>query len=106
MIETWVPLPTTHKKPRAMPPPSKHPNLTLQLVEGEYVVEKIKPTSLEVEEVLARLAQEVNGPGLLSFTRTREEISIVRQCREGHEDSWRCIKVRGPLEFGQIPFTS
>src|SRR5579872_57356 len=57
---------------------------------------------------VARLPADAATPNwahagdLLSITRTREELSIVRgdvpdsvECQRG----WRCLKVRGPLDF-------
>lgn len=46
-------------------------------------------------------------PSFLSVTQTDEEISLV--CREDEmpdgvsaEPNWRCLKVRGPLDFSEI----
>ena len=71
--------------------------LALDLRPGEYTVVKLDPAAPAGPELLA-------APGLVSVTRTADEVSVV--CRsesapEGvaAEAGWRLLTVRGPFEF-------
>lgn len=90
-----------------MPPPSAHPSLSLHLLEGNYYIKQLHVAAPELPLLLDHFSQIHHCDGLLSITRTEDEISIIRQrdADEGtNEDMiiWRCIKVKGPMDFGTI----
>lgn len=74
--------------------------MNLLLLEDDYAIVKFKP-----DHTLPQWAANYDG-GLLSITRTSDELSIV--CKEAKieedtiqyiEKPWRCLKVEGPLDF-------
>ena len=87
-----------------MPPPFEHEAFHLQLLPRFYFVKQL-PTSSELPE---NLLSFLSGPAFFSITRTSEEISIVGEITEnpqvrslsGGDGEWRCIKIAGPMEFG------
>ncbi|HWC79161.1 MAG TPA: ACT domain-containing protein [Pseudonocardiaceae bacterium] len=71
--------------------------LALDLRPGEYTVLKLDPESLVASGLLA-------SPGLVSVTRTPDELSVVCPSAyapeaEQTEGGWRLLTVRGPFEF-------
>lgn len=75
-----------------------HPSLLLEVLPGFFFV-----TKLEAGHDIP--VKDLQGDSkFISITRTNEEISIVGEWREGMPDSydhsWKCIKMRGPLDFG------
>ena len=69
----------------------------LELVDGVYAICRM--------DAHAPVPDTVYGPGLVSITRTADELSIVcPQYRAPSEavvqSSWACIQVKGPLDFG------
>ena len=92
-----------------MPPPFEHEAFHLALLPNIYFVKQF-PTSPHLpEDVLSLL----NGPGFVSITRAPGEISIVGEITDdpviqtlsGGDGDWRCIKIAGPMEFGNSPPT-
>lgn len=72
--------------------------LVLDVQPGEYTVARLDPGADVPAELLQARA------GLVSLTRTKRELSVVCPAElwrdEGeHEDGWRLLSVRGPLEF-------
>ena len=76
----------------------EHPSLRLSVLPGLYYVRKVQEVPAKV---LRRIAEEPQM--LLSITRTAEEISIAGQCSPENEaeGEWRCIKIAGPMPFGE-----
>ena len=78
-----------------------HPCLRLTLLPTPFYVRQVK-------EVPPEFLQKLTVPGdsteVLSVTRTTEEISIVGQCTSADdpEAKWRCIRIAGPMEFGEL----
>ena len=73
-------------------------DLRLALLEGRLAVCRLPPGSPPP-------TWAANSPGLCSWTRTRDEWSVV--CAEGEvpegvraETGWRVFRVEGPLDFG------
>ncbi len=72
--------------------------LTLELLPDRFAVCRLAPE--------AEMPSSLERGDLLSFTRTKSELSVV--CRESGdlpgevEGGWRCLGVEGPLEFTQI----
>jgi hypothetical protein len=71
--------------------------LTLTVLPGTYAVCRLAP-----EDSLPGWA---TSGGFFSITRTSDELSVV--CEQGGvpegvtcEGDWRCLQVRGPLDFG------
>jgi uncharacterized protein len=70
--------------------------MQLDLLEGLYSIAKLASD--------APIPAWAHGGAFLSITRTADELSIV--CRQVPADvvcvhGWRCLKVRGPLDFSQ-----
>jgi hypothetical protein len=66
----------------------------LDLLHGDYAVAKLPPDSA--------IPGWAAGGEFVSITRTRDELSIVATVIPASVDSrrgWRCLKVRGPLDF-------
>ena len=77
--------------------------LRLRLVPGRFAVARLGPRDAVPAGLDVR--------GLLSITRTPDELSIV--CAEGLlpegtriENGWRCLAVQGPLPFSAIGILS
>ncbi|KAI6120646.1 hypothetical protein EDD16DRAFT_1478165 [Pisolithus croceorrhizus] len=81
-----------------MPPPANHPAFHLQVLQQAFDVQQY-PCDCDISEVLERLRSPLNRAGLLSLTRTAEEVSIIQEACEG-EGRWKCIKILGPMDFG------
>ena len=79
----------------------EHPCLHLSVLPGVYYVRKVDQVPADV---LRKLADEPQT--LLTITRTAEEISIAGQCtpEDEAEGEWRCIKIAGPMPFGEHTF--
>jgi len=74
-------------------------HLTIDLRPDAYSVVRLPADAPVPAELL-----EPGRPGLVSATRTPDELSVI--CPSGHEppggtteDGWRLFTVRGPLEF-------
>jgi uncharacterized protein len=72
--------------------------MQLDLLRGAYAVVRLNPGSAMPEWACGEL---------VSITRTPDEVSIV--CESGRvpdgvrqESGWRCLRVRGPLEFSMV----
>lgn len=68
--------------------------MRLDVLEGEYAIARLAPD--------AAVPDWARPDGIVSITRTADELSIV--CRAIPENvsanrGWRCLKVRGPLDF-------
>lgn len=82
----------------AMSLPYDHPSLRLEVLPGLFYIAKLEAgQDVPVKDIM-------DGGKFMSITRTTEEISIVGEWREGMPDSydhsWKCMKIRGPLDFG------
>jgi len=84
----------------------KSEKLHLHLLPTLFQLFQFGPGQVIPAEVLTLLSE--TGPGFLSVTRTSEEVSIVSDitsdiCLPGAESEgekrWRCIRVKGPMEF-------
>lgn len=87
-----------------MPPPIDHPSLALSLLDNVYVVRKLETDKVLPESVL-KLFSPNNDETFVSITRTSEEISIVSSIDNDSGDGlpkWKCIKIKGPMEFGMF----
>jgi len=90
-----------------MPSPFDHGAFHLALLPHIYFVKQLPSSSTLPGNVLSLL----NGPGFFSITRTSEEISIVGEITDNPQiqsltrgdGEWRCIKIAGPMEFGNPP---
>jgi len=76
-----------------------HPSLRLEVLPGIFFIAKQEAgQDVPVKDLMA------DSGKFISITRTTEEISIVGEWHEGMPDSydhtWKCIKMRGPLDFG------
>jgi hypothetical protein len=72
--------------------------MQLDLLKGDYAVVRLNPGSAVPEWACGEL---------VSVTRTPDEVSIVCESArvpEGvrQESGWRCLRVRGPLEFSMV----
>jgi len=88
----------------SMPPPSDHDALVLELLDDVFAVQQIPINESIPNHVLKRLG-ESGGQNFVSVTRTNEEISIVYNSTHApivdqSLAKWRCIKIRGPMDFG------
>ncbi|KAI6163895.1 ACT domain-containing protein [Pisolithus thermaeus] len=81
-----------------MPPPANHPAFHLQVLQQALDVQQY-PCNCDVSEALERLRSPLDQAGLLSPTRTTEEVFIVQEACEG-EGQWKCIKILSPMDFG------
>ena len=92
-----------------MPPPSNLPSFSLRVLEGHYVVQQLGVTSPELPALVMRISENPFNGGLMSITRTDEELSIVRPSSPDEiidgAQLWRCIKVKGPMEFGLLLYS-
>ena len=75
-----------------------HPSLRLSLLPSTFFVLQTKSIPADILTALA-----ADSAGFLSVTRTAEEWSVVGECVDGREGTWRCIKIAGPMEFGTLP---
>ena len=74
-------------------------SLTLHQLPGRFAVCRLEPTE--------PVPEWVGGEGLISITRTADELSVV--CDESRippeftaERDWRCLSVKGPLPFDTV----
>ncbi|UCD76453.1 MAG: ACT domain-containing protein [Phycisphaerales bacterium] len=84
---------------RKLSPGQGMPMVTLHQQPGRYAVCRLSPADA--------VPDWVGGQGLVSITRTDDELSIVcpearvpADCRA--ERDWRCLSVEGPLPFDAI----
>ena len=82
-----------------MSPPTNHPCLHLDVLGQTFSVKKYAPADEIPSDALRELSGPKAAPGIISITRTAEEISIVCEA-EKEEGEWKCIKIAGPMEFG------
>ncbi|KAF9074865.1 ACT domain-containing protein [Rhodocollybia butyracea] len=88
-----------------MPPPIEHPCLHLHVHSGTYFVSKLQPSAPIPQSIIVSL---VDSTRFLNVTRTSEETSIVGEWHTGipvafkPDAIWRCIKLRGPMEFSLV----
>lgn len=82
-----------------MPLPINHPCLHLDVLEQTFSVKKCASADEIPPDVLRELNMSKTTSGIISITRTAEEISIVCEA-EKDAGEWRCIKIAGPMEFG------
>lgn len=79
----------------------------IEICSDLFAVEQIPITERIPSHILERLGKS-GGQNFISITRTDEEISIVYnaihapdECKDDRRlENWRCIKVRGPMDFG------
>ena len=71
----------------------------LRILPGDHIVCRLPPA--------AKIPAWADGPGLVSITRTRDELSIV--CDAGRvpatvqaEPGWRAIQLVGPVPFATV----
>lgn len=65
-------------------------------------MKQLKPNDSVPSEYLEAFTQAGESRRFISLTRTDEEISIVYEAKESDgEATWRCIKIAGPMDFGQ-----
>ena len=81
-----------------MPLSLNDPCLTLELLPRTFFVNQLAVDADIPAAIVSGLIAGGNS-GILSITRTTEEISIVGEA-VGDEGQWKCIKIAGPLEFG------
>ncbi|MFC7431922.1 MULTISPECIES: ACT domain-containing protein [unclassified Agrococcus] len=77
------------------------PTVSLRVLPGEHVVARL-PVGSDVADSLADL---LRSPGLLSLTRTDQELSIVCDAAAAPagaeiDGPWRALYVGGPIPFG------
>lgn len=72
-------------------------NLDIEVLDGQYAIYRQDPTE--------SVSPDFSKAGFLSATITPDEFSVVCEesfvptgCRS--EPGWKCLKVRGPLDFG------
>ncbi|KAN0100358.1 ACT domain containing protein [Tylopilus felleus] len=81
-----------------MPPPINHPCLHLDALDRTFSIRRYAPTDEIPSDALRELSGSKATSGIISITRTAEEISIVHEA-ERDEGEWRCIKIAGPMQF-------
>lgn len=82
-----------------MPPSFNHPSLELELLPRTFFVKQL-PVDTDIPAAFASGLNDAQGnAGILSITRTAEEISMVGEA-VGDDGEWKCIKIAGPLDFG------
>ncbi|KAL5534094.1 hypothetical protein ACEPAG_555 [Sanghuangporus baumii] len=82
-----------------------HPALNLILFDESFIVYKIPVREEIPADILTILTEKVGSEELVSITCTSEEISIVCNATKvpdvsAHTPHWKCIKFKGPLDFG------
>ena len=82
-----------------MPPPANDPCLHLDVLAQTFYVKKYGATDEVPLNALRELSVPKTTSGIISITRTAEEISIICEAKE-EEGEWKCIKIAGPMEFG------
>lgn len=88
-----------------MPPALDHPCLDLILLEQTFITYKL-PADAEIpENILSAITSPASNKQLVSLSRTPEETSLVCAVddialAEPDIPKWRCIRIRGPMEFG------
>lgn len=89
-----------------MPPPYDSPAFNLHLLPTPYKVTRLNPSEPLPQKYIDALtgpSSSFAGDGklrMLSVTRTSEEVSIVQEGL-GEEGEWRCVKIAGPMAFGE-----
>lgn len=83
-----------------MPPPVNHPCIRLDVLAQTFSIKKYTSTDEIPSNILCELTSPKATSGIISITRTVEEISIEAELEEEQEE-WRCIKIAGPMEFGR-----
>ena len=85
-----------------MPPQSASQALHLGLLPGLFSISQFSVEDTLNEALVDKLRQP--GGRFISITRTIEEVSVVEEVAgsEGHEGEWKCIKIKGPMDFGML----
>lgn len=89
-----------------MPPPYDSPTFNLRLLPTPYTVTQLNPSEPLPQKYIDALtgpSSTFSGDGklrMLSVTRTSEEVSIVQE-GQGGEGEWRCVRIMGPMAFGE-----
>ena len=85
-----------------------HPSLRLTLLPQPFFMRQTSDIPRDALDALG----DSSSNGLrtfLSVTRTAEEWSVVSECVEADAEkekaTWRCIKVAGPMDFGEYRLT-
>lgn len=91
-----------------MPPPADHPCLHLSVIDEPFFVMKLPIGSSIPEDLIRYLMKtdpQVDHSRYLSITRTSEEISIAgaSSVYPSAKATWNCIKIAGPMAFGDDP---
>lgn len=89
-----------------MPPALDHPCLHLTVLEPTFITFKFPPNAVLPADVLSALAKPELNRQLFSLSRTPEETSLVCAAEDVSLSDpdipkWRCIKIKGPMEFGR-----
>ena len=93
-----------------MPPPLEHPSLHLKVLDQTFIVCKFPPDTGLPADVLSAITKPEAERQLFSLTRTQEETSLVFAVGDVTMSDpdlprWRCIKIKGPMEFGSPYFS-
>lgn len=89
-----------------MPPPLEHPCLQLKVLNETFIVRKFAPDDGLPADVISAITKPAAKRQLFSLTHTREETSLVCAVDDvtmtdaTNLPRWRCIKIKGPMEFG------
>ena len=78
---------------------TNHPCLHLDVLGQTFSIKKYASADEIPSDALRELSVSKATSGIISITRTAEEISVVCEA-EKDEGEWRCIKIAGPMEFG------
>ncbi|KAH7886068.1 ACT domain-containing protein [Phlebopus sp. FC_14] len=81
-----------------MPPPINQACLDLVVLPQTFTVKQYPADGGIPLDIRKDLDVPKVKPGLLSVTRTAEEVSIVSEVL-GDGGDWKCIKIAGPMEF-------
>ncbi|KAF8560082.1 hypothetical protein OG21DRAFT_1401606 [Imleria badia] len=81
-----------------MSPPINHPCLHLDVLGQTFSIKKYASTDEIPSDALRALSVSEARSGIISITRTAEEISLVCEAEED-QGEWKCIKIVGPMEF-------
>ena len=88
-----------------MPPALDHPSLNLIVLDETFITYKFLPDAEIPADIVSFITRPDAEKHFVSLTRTSEEVSLV--CVENvvslpdfDVPKWRCIKIKGPMEFG------
>ncbi|KZV70977.1 hypothetical protein PENSPDRAFT_578598 [Peniophora sp. CONT] len=83
-----------------MPPQSTSEALHLEVLPGIFSVTQLSVNDALSDALIEKLRK--SDGKFMSITRTDEEVSVVEEVT-GEEEAvaeWKCIKIRGPMDFG------